>query len=112
MTDRAVGELEIQHAILGLMKDRKVWSNAELKQRLAKVLPWSETDRRASPKRPNERVWENRINNALSQARGSSLYAKGHVENVGHGLHQITERGYKFITNDWSVEDLYKELGL
>lgn len=107
-----VGELEIQHAILELMKDRRVWSNGELKQRLAKRLAWSEDDLKASAKRPNERMWENRVNNALSPSRRSSLYAKRHVERAGHGTHRITDLGYKFITEDWSIEDLARELGI
>jgi len=90
-------ELNLQHAILQLMRDEKVWSNAELKSRLGKLLPLTEHDRKRSPKRPNEAVWENRVNNALSPSRRSSLYGKGHVENAGHGLHRIT--------------DLFRELG-
>lgn len=106
-----VGELEIQHAILELMKDRKTWSNAELKQHLSKALPWTEADRKASIKRPNEYMWENRVNNALSPSRPTSLYAQGHVESVGHGQHRITDRGYKFITEDgFSLDDLVDEL--
>jgi len=98
-----VGELEIQFAILELMKDRRVWSNADLKHQLVTALPWTDADRQRSPSRPAEWVWENRVNNALGQSekRSASLYAKGHVENCGHGLHRITERGFKFIADDW-----------
>jgi hypothetical protein len=107
-----VSELLIQDAILELMKDRRIWSNAQLKQRLAKALPWSPGDLAASVERPNERMWENRVNNALSPSRGSSLYAKGHVENGGErGTHKITEAGYRFITDDFSLDDLMRELG-
>lgn len=112
MSGRGVGEIEIQHAILELMKDRRIWSNAELKQRLQKRLPWSEDDLKGSAKRPNERMWENRVNNALSPSRPSSLYAKGHVESAGRGKHRITDVGLKFITEDWSIEDLERELDI
>lgn len=95
MKGNPTGELEIQFAILELMKDRKIWSNAELKARLARILPLTPEDRGVGA-RANEALWENRVNNALSQSRASSLYAKDHVENCGHGLHRITESGLKF----------------
>ena len=103
----SVGEIEIQHAILELMRDGKIWSNADLKQRLERALPWDANDLTASPKRPNERRWENRVNNALSQSpkRSASLYAKGHVENVGHGLHRITAGGSRFIDDEFEIGD-------
>jgi Mrr N-terminal domain len=108
----SVGEQQIQHAILDIMKDRRVWSNAELKQKLARALPWTSEDLAASKKRPNERLWENRVNNALSPSRSSSLYAKGHVESGGsRGAHKITGVGYRFITDSWTVDDLLRELG-
>lgn len=111
MDKDAVGELDIQHAILELMKDRRDWSNAELKQTLARTLPWSSDDLKASPKRPNERMWENRVNNALSSSRSSSLYRKGHVKSAGsRGNHEITLCGYRFITDDWSVDELLSEI--
>ncbi len=94
------GELMIQFAILELMKDRKIWSNSDLKVRLARILPLTPKDRSVGA-RKNEPLWENRVNNALSPSRDSSLYAKRHVENCGHGLHRITELGLKFITEDW-----------
>lgn len=89
-------ELEIQHAILELLTDGNVWSNADLKARLAKTLPLTEADRGVGA-RPAEELWENRVNNALGRARTSSLYAKGLVENRGHGLHAITESGLVYI---------------
>jgi hypothetical protein len=108
----SVGELEIQHAILELMKDRRVWSNAELKQKLAHQLPWSAKEKAASPTRPNEHVWENRVNNALSPSRSSSLYSKGHVEATSmRGTHRITDQGYRFITDNFSIDDLLSTLG-
>jgi hypothetical protein len=105
-----VGEFEIQQAILELMKDRCVWSNADLKHALRNALPWTEDDRKASKTRPNEFVWENRVNNALSPSRKSSLYGKNQVENTGHGLHKISVSGYSFITDNWSVQDILKGL--
>lgn len=112
MQERAsVGELDIQHAILELMKDRRIWSNAELRGKLAHILPWSSADLAQAPKRPNERLWENRVNNALSPSRKSSLYGKGQVESGGdHGTHRITDRGYRFITDDWSPDELLNDL--
>lgn len=101
------GEREIQEAILELMKDGKVWSNADLKARLAKRLPLTPEDRSVGA-RTNESLWENRVNNALSPSRASSLYAKSHVANCGHGLHRITGDGLKFINDDWDPSDLLK----
>lgn len=109
MTGNPTGELEIQFAILELMKDRKIWSNAELKARLARILLLTPEDRSVGA-RSNEALWENRVNNALSPSRASSLYAKGHVENCGHGLHRITESGFKFINEDWDMDDLLGSL--
>jgi hypothetical protein len=103
-------ELNIQHAILQLMRDGKIWSNAELKFRLAKLLPLTADDRKRSPKRPNEAVWENRVNNALSPSRKSSLYSKGHVENAGHGRHKITAKGLSYINEDFDLDELFKGL--
>lgn len=109
MTDQRTGELEIQHAILELMLDSKVWSNADLKHKLKSILPLTNADR-AVGARTNEALWENRVNNSLAPARNSSLYAKGHVENCGHGLHRITEKGRRYITEDFDLDDLLNEL--
>ena len=98
-------ELDIQHAILELMLDGRVWSNADLKQRLKAILPLTPADR-AVGARTNEALWENRVNNSLAPARASSLYAKGHVENCGHGFHRITERGRRYIQDDFDLDDL------
>lgn len=93
-------ELEIQFAILELMTNGKVWTNADLKSKLRSALPLTAEDKTASPTRPNEEVWENRVNNALSPSRASSLYRKGHVENAGRGAHRITDAGRRFINED------------
>jgi hypothetical protein len=99
-----VGEMEIGHTILELMKDGRVWSNADLKGRLKPLLPWSDYDKERAPKRPHEFRWENRVNNALRQKSiRSSLYGQGYVKNVGHGLHQITEEGRQFVTGDFDL---------
>jgi hypothetical protein len=91
--DRSIGELEIQEEILKLMQDGREWSNAELKQRMRHALPWSEADLKPSKERPNEVFWEQRVNNALSPARSSSLYAKGYVDHGNdHGTHRITAK--------------------
>ena len=86
------GELEIQHAMLELMLDGKEWSNGELKARLAGILPLTDADMGVGA-RAAEELWENSVNNALGRARASSLYAKGFVENRGHGVHAITPAG-------------------
>jgi hypothetical protein len=93
-------ELSIQIAILEVMRDGLTWTNGELKRRLSSALPWTPAELAASLTRPNERVWENRINNALAAARSSSLYAKGQVENVGRGSHRITARGLRLVNGE------------
>ena len=109
--DRSIGELEIQEEILKLLQDGRDWSNAELKQTLRHALPWSEADLEVSKERPNEYFWEQRVNNALSPARTSPLYAKSHVEHGSdHVTHHITEKGLKFIREEWSFEELDAEM--
>lgn len=108
---QSVGELEIQEEILKLMQDQRDWSNAFLKHKLRHALPWSEADLKASKERPNELFWEQRVNNALSPARNSSLYAKGHVEHGRErGTHRITDRGLKFIREEWSFDEIVDEI--
>jgi Mrr N-terminal domain len=107
--NEGVGEQEIQFAILELMKDGKIWSNADMKQRLRSQLAWSDHDKEGSPTR-NEFRWENRVNNALSPSRKSSLYGRGHVVNAGHGLHQITENRKRSISGDFDLNDLMERL--
>jgi hypothetical protein len=51
------------------------------------------------------------VNNALSPARSSSLYAKGYVDHGNdHGTHRITAKGLKFIREEWSFEELDAEM--
>lgn len=108
---RETDELTIQHAILALMKDGRVWTNGELKKRLTNLLPWTDAERAMSPSREQEPVWHNRINNALSPSRRSSLHGKGHVESAGHGQHRITDEGRRFISDeDPTVDDLMQGL--
>jgi len=109
--DRSIGEQEIQEEILKIMQNERDWSNAELKQKLAHRLPWSEADLAPSKERPNEVFWEQRVNNALSPARPASLYAKGHVEHGSErGSHRITQSGLSFIRAEWSFEELDAEM--
>jgi hypothetical protein len=109
--DHSIGELEIQEEILKLMQNEHEWSNAWLKHNLRHALPWSEADLETSKERPNELFWEQRVNNALSPARTSSLYAKGFVEHGSKtGTHRITQRGLSFIREEWSFEDLDAEM--
>lgn len=108
---RSIGELEIQEEILKLLQDLREWSNAELKEKLRHLLLWSEADLEVSAERPNEFLWEQRVNNSLSPARSASLYAKGFVEH-GHerGTHRITEKGLRFIREEWSFEEVLDEI--
>lgn len=109
--EQSIGELEIQEEILKLMQNGREWSNGELKQKLTDALPWSEADREVSKERPNEYFWHQRVNNALSPARHSSLYAKGYVEHGNdHGTHRITNQGLRFIREEWSFEELEAEM--
>jgi hypothetical protein len=109
--DKSIGELEIQEEILKLLQDGRDWTNAEIKQKLSRSLPWSEADLRASKERPNEVFWEQRVNNALAPARHSSLYAKGFVEHGDErGTHRIAEKGLQFIREEWSFEELDAEM--
>lgn len=103
--DGKTSEMEIQHAILELMRDGQVWSNAELKSRLAKILPLTEADRIVGA-RAAEQLWENRVNNALGRARGNSLYAKGFVVNEGLGRHRLTEEGRRYMEDDLDIDAL------
>ena len=102
-------EIYIQHAILDLMKDGKVWTNAELKTKLSKSLPLTPADR-AVGARKSEAVWENRVNNALGRARKSSLYGKGYVENYGHGQHKISSVGLAFINEEIDLDAILSDL--
>jgi hypothetical protein len=99
------GEIAIQHAILELMRDGQVWSNADLKDRLGSTLPLTEADRGVGARRAEE-LWENRVNNALARARASSLYSKGLVQSRGHGLHVITEQGRRQVESSFGGDQL------
>lgn len=101
--DGSIGEQTIQHEILRLMLDGNTWSNGQLKDRLGNTLPFSDADR-GKGARPGEELWENRVNNALGRARGSSLYAKGLVESCGHGLHRITASGIDHFRSQDGVQ--------
>lgn len=98
-------EMDIQRGILELMRDGEVWSNADLKTRLAQILPLTEADRGVGA-RAAEQLWENRVNNALGRARGNSLYAKKFVENEGLGRHRLTEKGRRYIEDEVDVDSL------
>lgn len=104
-----IGEIAIQHAILELMRDGQVWSNADLKDRLGSTLLLTEADRGVGARRAEE-LWENRVNNALARARASSLYSKGFVESCGHGLHVITEWGHRHVEGDFGEDQLLAQL--
>jgi very-short-patch-repair endonuclease len=90
---RRVTEADVQAAILQLLADGNVWTNAQLKQALSHLLPLSAGDRQRSASRPAEEKWEELVNNALTQSgRSNSLYARGLVSKVGLGRHQLADR--------------------
>ena len=85
-------EAQIQEAILLLMSDGQIWTNAELKRRLPELVVLSAGDRQRSPSRPREEKWEELVNNALTRTgRSNSLYARGLVVNVCVGQHRRTD---------------------
>ena len=91
---RRVTEADVQAAILKLLDNCEVWTNAELKQALARILPLTTGDRQRSPSRPNEEKWEELVNNALTRTgRSKSLYARGLVSNAGFGKHRLARCG-------------------
>lgn len=82
-------EAQIQEAILQLMSDGQIWTNAQLKHQIPGLLPLYPGDRQRSPSRPREEKWEELVNNALTRTgRSNSLYARGLVVNVGVGQHR------------------------
>lgn len=85
-----VTERQVQEAILQLMSDGRIWSNAELKEALPAILPLSGADRQPSNSRPGEEKWEELVNNAFSPARGNSLQSRGLVSSAGRGLHVLS----------------------
>nr|WP_228383915.1 AAA domain-containing protein [Sphingopyxis fribergensis] len=92
-TAQRVTETDVQAAILELLGNGEVWTNAELKQALSHVLPLHAGDRQQSSSRPNEEKWEELVNNALaSSGRSNSLYARGLVSKAGFGMHRLAER--------------------
>lgn len=93
--ERRTKEDEVQYELLRLMSNTHLWTNAGLKNALNKSGLLTQADRAASKSRPNEEKWENLVNNALSESRGSSLIAKGWVESFGRGEHKITEKGLR-----------------
>ena len=87
------GEAQIQAAILQLMSDGKVWTNAELKRQIPSLVRLSAGDRQRSLSRPKEEKWVELVNNALTRSgRSNSLYARGLVLNVGVGQHRLADR--------------------
>jgi hypothetical protein len=89
---RRVTEGAVQTAILNLLADGSVWTNAQIKKTLASILPLSPADRQQSSSRPAEEKWEELVNNALTQSgRSNSLYARRLVCRVGFGKHQLVK---------------------
>ena len=84
-----VTESDVQREILNLLSDGSPWTNGDLKSALTTILPLSREDRERANHRPNEEKWEELVNNALSPARGNSLYGKGLIENVARGVHKL-----------------------
>ena len=86
-----VSEGQVQKEIVQLLRDRRPWTNAELKHALISILPLSPADRARANFRPKEEKWEELVNNALSPSRSNSLHAKGVIRSAGHGLHILAE---------------------
>jgi len=86
-----VTETDVQAAILKLLGNGEVWTNADLKKALSDILDLTPADRARSASRPNEEKWEELVNNAMTRTgRSNSLYAKHLVTNVGFGRHRLT----------------------
>lgn len=85
-----VTESQVQDAILDLLSNGRIWSNAELSEALASVLPLSSADRQPSESRPDWQKWEQLANNALSLVRGDSLLSRGLVRSAGRDLHMLS----------------------
>ena len=84
-----ITESEMQAEILKLLADGNPWTNGGLKAALKRILPLSPGDRERANHRPNEEKWEELVKNALSPARGNSLYGRGLIENVERGVHRL-----------------------
>lgn len=104
---KRISEIDVQIAILEMMQDGRVWTNEDLKKAIRPKFQLTPEDKIVKTR--GEPVWMQLVNNALTQSpkRPKSLYAKGHVENCGHGAHRITLEGMKFIEeDDVSIEEL------
>ncbi|WP_423068977.1 winged helix-turn-helix domain-containing protein [Devosia sp. CN2-171] len=106
---KRTNEARIQFYILKLMQTKSVFSNARLKEVLSQELELSQADRAGSITRPNEAKWENLVNNALSPSRSNSLYSQGAVENCGHGLHRITDKGIHILHEQERWNEMFDE---
>ncbi|WMT87483.1 DUF3320 domain-containing protein [Pelagibacterium sp. 26DY04] len=92
-TNSRVTEAVVQDAILRLLSDGEVRTNANIKDSLRKSLPLTAADRERAAVRINEERWEALVNNALSPSRGNSLTSRNLVEPVQLGHHRITSEG-------------------
>ncbi|MGF7147526.1 very-short-patch-repair endonuclease [Sphingomonas zeicaulis] len=90
-------ESEIQLAILYVMTDGAEWTNGELKRVLDESFPLTAGDRMQAAHRPNERKWEELVDNALSPSRGNSLTSRALVRTVSRGHHVLTDEGRALI---------------
>jgi hypothetical protein len=105
------GELELGIAILELLKDGKIWTNAEVKAKLKHSFDWSDEDLKVGAR--GEHKWLGRVNNALSsdERRQKSLVNQSRVKRVGHGEFRITELGRKDLTGEL-LDELINEYGI
>ncbi len=104
-----VKEPQVQHAILSLLANGQIWTNARIKRELRKVLPLSPADLETANHRPNEAKWEELVNNALSPSRGNSLIAKGYVETVDRGHHRITDDGRRELKDCEELDACFRK---
>jgi hypothetical protein len=59
-----------------------------------RYLTLTEEDRKRSPSRPNEEMWEQRIRNLKSHSTTpGNVIAEGYVEHVGRGRYRLTKAG-------------------
>jgi hypothetical protein len=58
-------------------------------------------DRKPSPTRKNEEIWEQRVRNLKSHDRVSgNVIGEGFVEKVGHGRYRLTTAGWSHLKHN------------